>query len=560
MNCKQCQKLMVRWTAGELSASQGTAVELHLTECSECASAYRFHQRVADGLSGSAMLDATVRYKLETELEAVPVRFSSVEKLAAFGANLMKKTVWPATAALVAVGTYTVMFPQGALAEAWGNRLTEAREGAIDGMKDPTREAVFMITSDTAVAVPTVTETEEPQVIISGEGAANIVIATGSPLLKEEEQAFMKAFRVTHQATSPGEGAVKFDWSIDYDKSKFREVRGDKPGETLIVPRDRDDLRLRVVSDPETNALSRLVYERKTDGKWETFGTSLQRGFLMREGVALPMEIDGKARIEIERALSEIKKIDLDELRKQVENEMTFVLREGRPLSEEDKKKLEEAMSRVRLELGQLQHIEHGQLLERVKFQHLDGLKFSDPQMLEGVLLRSLEGLDGKGFTFSLGEKDFAGLRGKFESPLVFRSVLGYGQLGVSMGEAGMIRFKQDKSDTTGMTWTMEFDKDKLEEKPGPTSNVVHLVSKSDPNKRLVVVLERKGGRPISVEQQELKDGVWTTQSKSSFSNGTSPYAFPGQRRDGSSDTPSSVAPEVPSAQETSSGNINVQV
>src|SRR5690606_24342807 len=115
VNCKQIQKKLDQWLTGELSSESAQRVELHLAQCAECAAELRFRQRTAEQMSGNAVPDSAMRYRLETEMDAIDAGTYGRRTWTSLGVSTMKKAVWPVTAAMVAVATYVVVTPQGAL-------------------------------------------------------------------------------------------------------------------------------------------------------------------------------------------------------------------------------------------------------------------------------------------------------------------------------------------------------------------------------------------------------------------------------------------------------------
>ena len=542
MNCKQTRKNLNLWLTGELSDEVTQAVDAHLTECPECAEEFRFQKRLTEQMSGSAMPDPTMRYRLETELDEVDAgRNVAYEKMAAFGANLMKKAVWPVTAAMVAVGTYTVMFPQGALAEAWKDRLSAAQEGADEARND---DNVYVEKTSDSIVLEYVGEDgglATTTVDISADSDDGMFIKLQKAQeLTESERAFMKALKV-HNNVSRNNDDVEHDWKVEFDKSKYESVKGEKPGIQYVVPKGDSTLRAAIKYDPETNQLESISFERRVDGKWTMYGQSFHGNFgdgfkgMDLDGFDIDFDMDEEMRLKIEKQFKNLKdnefyfEMDSEKMKKMMEEHKLhfeklhgdgFLFKMDDVWSPEERAKFEAEMAELQERLKTLKGKDGRQLTDEERVELEKAMKELEKEL--GNLKFDFK-FDGEGMMFDMqGLKELKAL-GELEHLEHLKELKhldGLHNIRVNnMDGVYVVGSISEKDGKRVEKWDVKFDEEKWTKKAGPADNVTYLVSKDGGDKRMVITRERKDGKVTRIQRQKLEDGKWVTTKTTNMSD-----------------------------------------
>lgn len=602
MNCKTIQKTIDKWLNGELAPEASRAMESHVAACPDCAAAVRFRQRVGDQLSGRAVTDVTMRYRLATELDEIDAGRRTSGTWALFGANLMKKTLWPATAAAVAFGTYLVIAPQGALAEDWKNRLVDAKESVNPALPSDINTSVIQ-QGDLVVDRQT-----DEDVMISSVGGVTGVAEVASLIpgedLTDADRAFMGAFELTIRMTERSFEGAKHEWSVKYDEKKYRSVKGEKAGVTYYVPRDNDDYRLVARFDPKTNELDGLTFEKRVDGKWTAYAERMPGVFVVRGDGFVPSGDEMKRAIELElqgleglrglkgleglkeleslkeleklkglehKELSEAQKRELEAHMKALEKELkehVFVFGSPGKMSDEERKAFEKSMRDLQESMkGRAFFFDEkafSQDHQKAMEEAMKSLREMKPRSDEErkALEKAMEELR-KSSTFKLRELTEAERKAMDESMKQFRLRLDEGDAArragiermralelseVTRGGAASFFFSGSdgvvltiKKSADGEAWSLDYDRDRFREER-ISDKVTHLIDKKDANRRVVVTREAKDGAPVKVEMQTRKDGKWVTSGTSAVTRANS--VAPRGRASGSL-APSSSAESV---------------
>lgn len=252
MTCRWVEKRLESFANGQLNSEDRMLVEQHLADCTACAKAHRFSADLGDRLGVQARLDPAFKFRMERELDEIESRSKWSAGWRLRGIEIMKKTVWPVAAAMVAVGSYVVMFPQGALATAVRGGLDDVKTVAgQEVVKQDKREIVIHAGDDEKGGV----------FQFLGEGMGN---------LSESELKLLSGIQLMFSVTKTNDQPEVTEWKVNFDQKKYRSVKKNATT-TVIEPIGEKTLRVVVTTDPSGKDLKSVDYQKLEDGKWVSF-------------------------------------------------------------------------------------------------------------------------------------------------------------------------------------------------------------------------------------------------------------------------------------------------
>lgn len=507
MTCKQFEKRIGQWLNGSLSGKSLLEFESHLSSCQRCSSAVAFEKRSVELMSGRAYATNAMSYRLARELDAVDAGPSWTHTWTTLGKHTMKKAIWPATAAVMAFGLYTVIAPNGALATTVTNGLKGAR-----GAAQPNQASVLV--QPTLIDGPINPDSSSPQ---------NVFVTAGIPLddkdLTDKEREFVSQFSISIQQQREGKNEPVTEMKVVFDQKALKSSADTLQGATVVTAEKYPGLRAVIQSERAGKSVVSIRYERLKDGKWEEF-LSRKREDLTKhmvmgvtiDGIEEKLwkdlkvfgELNGKSFTE-----SDMDFKDLEKLKDLKIDRMHF------ELSKEDRLELEKKLKDIKIELDgkelslkdlQLKHLD---LADKEVKKELDKLHVE----LKALKLKDLDG-KMKDFDFEFKDMKFK----EFDRDMKLHmdrleKVMKDGQMVITLGDSGEgVGFtvkKGDKPDSRP-EFTLQYDKSKFREVSGDANQTV--LESIDAMRRIVISMDEHQF-PAKVEVFEKKDGKWISKS-----------------------------------------------